>query len=533
MNIRNLSIKFLAIIGLVSFIPLVSSCLSDDDIPYPRVRANIIAMDVEGQLRATAIDTLAGSVTIFLNDSVDIRNLRLTRFEVTPGASVIDTTVLCKPLDLSDTMRLTLHIYQDWPWKIAARQDINRVFTVSGQIGQSVIDPVAHTVTASVPASVSLDHITVTSVRLGGATSVISPDLLSGPVNFSQPVTVDVTEFGRTTTWTITISTAEVVADITSVDAWTQVAWVHANVQEGKPVSFEYRIGNTSEWKAVPQQWISSNGSGSYTARIIHLSPLTTYVTRAVSGDDMSSEVEFTTGASIQAPDNSFNNWWLDGKVWCPWPEDGDKYWGTGNKGATTLGDSNTTPIRDSESATGFAGASLLTKFVGIGMLGKLAAGNLFAGSYVRTDGTNGVLSFGRPFKMRPTALRATIQYNSVPISNTNSEFSYLKGQPDTCVVWAALSDAAEPLEIRTKPSDRQLFDENADYVVAYGRYQYSGAMSDFITVDIPLDYRATDRIPNYILMVASASKYGDYFTGGAGSLLLVRKLELIYDYSD
>ncbi|MDE7471164.1 MAG: PCMD domain-containing protein, partial [Paramuribaculum sp.] len=47
------------------------------------------------------------------------------------------------------------------------------------------------------------------------------------------------------------------------------------------------------------------------------------------------------------------------------------------------------------------------------------------------------------------------------------------------------------------------------------------------------LDYRSTSRVPNYIMIVASASKYGDFFTGGAGSTLLVKKLELIYDYKD
>lgn len=129
--------------------------------------------------------------------------------------------------------------------------------------------------------------------------------------------------------------------------------------------------------------------------------------------------------------------------------------------------------------------------------------------------------------------MRATVKYNGTEISHANSEFSFLKGKPDTCVVWAALVDCPEPLEIRTKPSDRLLFDEHADYVVAYGRYQYSGGMDDYITVDIPLDYRATDRVPTYILMVCSASKYGDYFTGGAGSTLLVKKLELLYDYEN
>lgn len=520
-------------VGILTAILPVSSCLNDDDIPYPRIRANILEMEVEGQSRAAMIDTTAGTVTLFLNDSADIYALKLKKFEVTKGATVSDTTLLCRPLDLADTMRLTLHIYQDWPWAITARQEIARSFSVAGQIGPSEIDPATHTVKAYVGNKQDLRSVTVTSIKLGGSTSKIIPDINGRQVDFTSPVKVEVNEFGRTTVWTITVETREMAVELTGADAWTQVIWATANVEEGRRIAFEYRVAGTETWKAVPQEWVKAEGNGIYRARIVHLEPMTEYEVRAVSDDQNTPEERVRTGAIVQTPNNSFTNWWQDGKVWCPWSENGTPYWGTGNKGATTLGDSNTTPITDVASPTGYAGASLLTKFVGIGILGKLAAGNLFIGSYVRTDGTNGVLSFGREFKERPTALLATIKYNGTDISHSNSEYSSLKGRPDTCTVWMALTDANEPFEIRTKPSDRQLFDKNAADVLAYGEYYFSGEMDDYITVTIPLDYRSTSRIPNYIMMVASASKYGDFFTGGAGSTLLVKKLELVYDYND
>ncbi|MDE5661445.1 MAG: PCMD domain-containing protein, partial [Muribaculaceae bacterium] len=34
-----------------------------------------------------------------------------------------------------------------------------------------------------------------------------------------------------------------------------------------------------------------------------------------------------------------------------------------------------------------------------------------------------------------------------------------------------------------------------------------------------------------YIIVCASASKYGDYFTGGVGSTLWIADFELEYDY--
>ncbi len=51
--------------------------------------------------------------------------------------------------------------------------------------------------------------------------------------------------------------------------------------------------------------------------------------------------------------------------------------------------------------------------------------------------------------------------------------------------------------------------------------------MNDFEPFTIELEYRDKTRIPNYILIVATASKYGDYFTGGEGSKLWIDEFEL------
>ena len=46
----------------------------------------------------------------------------------------------------------------------------------------------------------------------------------------------------------------------------------------------------------------------------------------------------------------------------------------------------------------------------------------------------------------------------------------------------------------------------------------------------IDLQYRYLTRIPKYIIVVASASKYGDYFTGSTGSLMYLDDFSLVYD---
>ena len=107
----------------------------------------------------------------------------------------------------------------------------------------------------------------------------------------------------------------------------------------------------------------------------------------------------------------------------------------------------------------------------------------------------------------------------------------HLIGQPDTCTVWVALADWESPFEIRTNPSNRQLFDENDPHVIAYGRLQYGESVPEYTPCEVEFNYRDTQRAPRYIVIVASASKYGDFFTGGDGSVLHVDEFSLDYDY--
>ena len=143
-------------------------------------------------------------------------------------------------------------------------------------------------------------------------------------------------------------------------------------------------------------------------------------------------------------------------KAWKPWAEDGQQFWDTGNRGAATLGQSNTVPLVVPESPTGYEGAVCETRFVGISVLGKLAAGNIYTGTFVKVDGTNGVLDMGRPFTERPTKVKVRIKYKNVAITHAR-EFPDMLGEPDTCTVWCALGDWDKPYEIRTNPNNRHL----------------------------------------------------------------------------
>lgn len=523
----------LAVVGGVA----VTSCITND-LPYPHIQPNFLSFEVEGQSRVANIDSASATVTVFLPEDVNINALNVEEYTLTAGATISDASasLLSNPLDLSEPKQVVLSLYQDYTWHIRAIQDITRYFTVENQIGVSEINLDAHTVTAVVPDVVPLSAIKVLTLKLAGPNATYSPSLIGETVDFSQPVTVDVTDYGTTTEWTINIVQTATTVFLDPVDAWTNVAWLYGSAEVGRNNGFEYRVQGAEDWIVVPQDWITVNG-GSLTARLIHLLPQTTYEARTVSDDEYSVIQTFTTGEIVQMPNSQFEEWCQinngSKKMWCPWGDSAESkgYWGTGNKGATLVSSVNvTTPITDIMSLTGYRGAHLESRTV----VGKYASGNIFAGEFKGIDGTDGILSFGQPFTQRPTALGTRLKFKTAPItkfSTSDPNLSDMRNEPDTCIVWCALIDTDEPYEIRTKKSNRQLFDKNGDYVIAYGEFCSGSDINDYIDVTIPLRYNSTSRKPKYLLVVASTSKYGDYYTGGPGSTLDILQFSLDYDY--
>lgn len=499
-----------------------------NDIPYPRIQANFIEIDAEGLLSPAAIDTVERMITLNLDEEADIRAVDITSYKVSEGAEITYGN-LDEPLNLSRPYVVTLTLYYNYDWVIRANQTIERYFTVENQIGETLIDATAHRVVVTVPESTGASNVKVLSQKLGPKGSIESPYMVGQTIDLTHPVTVTVKCWGETQEWEIFCETATSVVNTVSADAWTEVAWVYGSAVEGRDNGVEYREKGTEQWQKAPQTWITHTGS-TFVGRLINLKPETAYEVRAYSGSEIGAVLSVTTGNKPFVPNMGLSEWCKTGKFWSPWAEGADQYWDTGNKGAATLGDGNVFPTDITSTGSG-QGCVMQTRFIGLGPLGKLGAGSIFAGRYMKTVGTNGVLSFGREFDMRPTRLRGHLKYKSVPIDYAQAPFENLKGEPDTCIVWCALIDSAEPFEIRTSPKDRHLFDPDGPEVIAYGKVQYGESTPDFVAFEIELDYKSTSRVPKYILMVASASKYGDYFTGGNGSDLYLDNLELLYDY--
>lgn len=509
---------------------LLSGCIKND-IPYPYITQMILAIAAEGQEKEAYIDSIAFEVNIYLEETTDIENVCFTEYRIsTDGVS--DPNLLEGTYDLSKPLAVTLSRFQDYTWEIIGHQEIERYFVVSGQIGESLIDPVAKRVVVTMPKSADLAHLTLESIKLGPAgITTLSPDIKPGPIDLEYPMNVEVTCHGRTQIWTLYAQFTDSPVTTTQVDAWSKVIWAYgAGPAEGNN-GFEYHKVGESSWTKVPENCMVAKGSV-FSCYIPHLEPLTEYVVRATSDDYVGEEITVKTDGTEDIPNGDFENWWRDTSnknMWCPWAENGPRFWDTGNKGSNTLGESLTVPSDHTPTGSGLS-VQCTTKFVGIGIAGKLGAGSIFSGEYLRTEGTNGVLAFGQPWTLRPTSLKGYYQYNAAPIDYASSDFKDLKGQPDTCHIYVALTDWTAPYEIRTKASDRQLFNKNASYVIAYGELVYSGHMSQYQPFEIKLNYRDTSRVPTYLQITATASKYGDYFTGGNGSVLYVDQFSFEWD---
>lgn len=520
---------FIYILGLLPILSVMFSGCIKNDLPYPKIPQYILKLAAQGEIQPAKLDSVNYKATVYLDETVDIRNVEFTEFAVTPGAKC-DPDLLVGNYDLSTPIVVNLSLYQDYPWLVTAEQEIERYFEIEGQIGETAIDVIGHRILVRVPETADLAALTLASVKLGpaGITTMV-PDLQTGLINLSKPLRVAVTAFGRTEDWTIYVEKTELVVQTTSVDPWSQVIWAYGNGPADVRNSFQYKEKSASEWIDVDINSVNQT-QGAFSVAIAHLTPLTTYVVRAVSGENIGNEVEVTTQSTEILPDGSFDQWWLNGRIWCPWTEGGVRFWDTGNTGAATLGQSNVVPSDDTPDGTGQS-AQLETRFVGIAGIGKLAAGSIYTGTFSKVDGTNGILDFGREWNLRPVKLRGYMKFHSEPINYANAEYKDLMNRPDSCHIYIAVTDWSAPYQIRTNPKNRQLFNPNSPEIIGYGELIRGSDTNGWEEFEIELKYRSTSRVPKYLQITCAASKYGDYFTGGTGTCLWVDQLSLHYDY--
>lgn len=531
------------------------SCIKND-IPYPVVELSILEVSGTGfTCSESDINLSDRTVIIHLDETTDISKVYIESVAMTDKA--VSDVVFPGVFDMRSELHVNLELYQTYTWTIRAEQNIARSFRVEGQIGESVIDPVNFTATAKVPATTDMSDIKITELKLGpeGITEMFPPP--EEITVFETYRTVDVKYHDFHEKWRLYVIPTDVKVELISADIWTRVMWLSGSGIAGTDLGFSYRKKGDTDWIDVPDSDITVAG-GTFTACVGGLEPNTEYQVKAYSDDDESETVELVSGEETPLPNAGFEEWSTVQKIVYPYAEGGDAWWGTGNPGASmasiTLTDKND-DIRPGSS--GSFSARLDSKFAGFFGLGKLASGNLFTGKYVATRGTDGIVGFGRPFTMRPTALKGWIKYNRGLITDVGKHqppgMTLSAGDPDKGIVYIALGTwtpeeygvcANEPDGSNMLGTDEvpicvdtrdlnSVFNSKSPAVVGYGEMILEETVSEWQEFTIKINYNAVDVMPTHIVIVCTSSMYGDYYIGSRNSTMWIDDFELFYDKVD
>ena len=472
MKIQRLMFKEnLRAAGLVTLLGL-ASCAIDNDIPYPLVEGTISEIVTEG-LRASEdgtvasgvdIDRSARTVTLYVNDSVDVSRLRLTRLILDPRDATIELdSARCDDkekfpfhdfasldslslsantrLDLSTPLELNVRTYQDNPWTLTVRQIVDRTVDVDGMVDH-LVDPVSRVAVIYVSADQDLSNIKIRTLNLGGAYGRVTPDPTT-VCDFTYPQTFYVARAGEEVwqEWKVVIEQSEGGASTSSsVFPMVTKATLTGSVQSGKTPVVEYKEQTASAWSTAAD--VKTSGA-SFSATIGGLRGGTAYDYRISVDNAQTGSGSFTTADEIALTNGGFEDWSQDGKQWNPWPSGGTSFWGTGNPGAAAFIGNLTTPT--TESVSGKA-ALLESKDAVI----KLGAGNIFTGDFA-LDGTNGVLQLGRPFTSFPTSLKFQYKYTSTTIVIVKSETVGITPSASEAFVCTSLTADSTSIPVRSK----------------------------------------------------------------------------------
>lgn len=350
----------------------------------------------------------------------------------------------------------------------------------------------------------------------------------------------------RMVTWNIVVSNATIATtEAIPYEIWTSKATLHGKVTGtlASTPKFQYRVkGSGSSWTTVDADLTEST----FSKEITGLTPGTTYEYQAMDGTQASTVTcEFTTETTFQPENASFEAVSDSSSIILIHGTGQSTWWDTGNHGSSTMNKNVTTPDT-SVKHSGNQSLLLSSQFVGISIIGKFAAGNLFAGKYLDTEGTDGVLGWGRPCTSRPKALKVYVRYEPATVDNGGDYIA--NGATDQGIIYVAIGDWAGqeanggtwPFVVRTKKPSSLFSTEKGTYsgdgIIAYGEKTFEEAYNDGgnmkeLTINLDYDnFGGNQRKPTSIIIVASASKYGDYFQGGDGSKMWLDDMELIYE---
>ena len=329
---------------------------------------------------------------------------------------------------------------------------------------------------------------------------------------------------------------SQVDVEAVSADVWARFATLQAkwfpSVQPAG-ISFQYKKTDDAEWTTFEGEVSVDAQSRTYSAEIRGLEAQTEYRYRAVTAEETETkELSFVTEAELTIHNMSLDDWYQPSgsKAWYPNLDLSDEnyVWDSANKGTSDLFIGAVTPTTPESADVAVPGeGKKAAKLVSSTALGQFAAGNLYTGKFAKVSGLGAELDWGVPFTSRPLAMTGYYKYIPKPVDK--GDHNNMSGKTDIGQIQVLLTDWPQPFHINT--SKEQFVDfQNDPNIIAYGSFETDETMDSYRQFTIKLEYRDKTRTPKYIVIVAAASKYGDYFTGGVGSTLYLDEFEFVYD---
>jgi len=224
-----------------------------------------------------------------------------------------------------------------------------------------------------------------------------------------------------------------------------------------------------------------------------------------------------------------FDVWSRSGGAWNLYPEDAaeaQKVWDTANHGMSLLGINGTTPEYRHLAVAGQGKAACRIESKKI--LWAFVAGNLYNGWFGRIVKFSGAeLHFGVPFTDRPKRFTGYYHYIPKTVNYAKAPYLSMKGKEDEGRIELILTDWAEPLTIVTNNETFPAGETNP-HVIGRAVIDLQGATEGYVRFDIPIEYRS-DKTPAYVLITATSSRYGAFFTGADGSVLYIDEFSFTY----
>lgn len=363
-------------------------------------------------------------------------------------------------------------------------------------------------------------------------------------------ISVSVDESTKTYTYTweiarkasIALETYTPVVDETSATLKGKVA-SKDNTYDAKNLSLQWKAKDAADWTTLASDMLTIDTDDNISYELTGLTTGASYVFRLTyqNGDDLikSSEKEFVPQKGEpkeQIYNGGFENWYTANKAFYV-NESGVNYWDSSNPGSASYGINVTT--QETEMVhSGSSSAKLGCRYVVI----KFAAASMYTGKFNDLIGTSGaMLDWGVPFTSRPSALKGYLSYTPGSI-NRGTKPSGVgapdKNSGDLCQIFCALlteqlhvGGNAEKTVDGIHYEKSTLIDwQNDPRIIAYGELTYgnndNGQWKEF---NIPLIYHDANAIPTHMLIVCSASKYGDYFYGSDKTVLYLDDFEFEY----